>query len=177
LKLTFPAVPAVVPAELGALSGLATLSIIGDGNSPAGKLPGEFTSLSSLNSLRLESTALTTPPDIPSALTSLQLIKNAAMSPTLPSSLFSSSLTTLIINSQPLSNPLAQLSSSTTLQASLRTLDLTQTQLTGSIPSSLTDLRALAELHLDRNSLTGTVPKFGQDVVVSTSGNSGLQGA
>jgi hypothetical protein len=178
LKLAFPAVPANIPTEIGALTGLTTLSIIGDGKIPAGKPPAELTSLRSLSSLRLESTALSVSPDVSSTLTSLQLIKNAAMSPTLPSSLFASSLTSLVINSQSLtSNPLAQIGASSSLQGSLKVLDLTQTQLSGTIPGSLANLRALTEVHLDNNQLTGTLPPFGKGVIVTAKGNTGLQGA
>jgi hypothetical protein len=177
LKLTFPAVPAVIPHEIGALTGLTILSIVGDGNVPAGKPPAELSSLPSLTSLELESTALSVSPDISTTLTSYQLIKNAAMSPTLPASVFSSSLTSLVINSQPLTNPLAQIAASSGLQSSLKVLDLTQTQLSGTVPGSLAILRALTEVHLDGNQLTGTLPTFGKNVVVTAKNNTGLQGA
>ncbi|KAH9889384.1 L domain-like protein [Cubamyces lactineus] len=163
LQLSFPAVPAGIPDEIGGLTGLTNLQIIGDTNVPGGSLPSSFSQLTSLTALDIESTALEALGDAPfsssSKLTTLTLVKNAQMSNELPSSLFNVPLQNLVINSQPLaSDTLSNLASSTSLRGSLKLLDLSSTSLSGSIPSTISSFTALTELHLDGNSLANPLP-------------------
>ncbi|KAI0070470.1 L domain-like protein [Panus rudis PR-1116 ss-1] len=181
LTLTFPGVPALLPNETGALTGLTSLRVIGNSAIPAGSLPPSFTSLQSLLTLHLESTSITTLPSTLftslSKLTSLELIKNGQMGKDLPSSITSLSLQNLVVNGQPLTNPLSSIASSPSLQRSLQLIDFTSTSLTGTIPS-LTSLTSLVELHLDSNNLSGPLPSaFPSSLVALTlSNNSGLGG-
>ncbi|KIP11338.1 hypothetical protein PHLGIDRAFT_124980 [Phlebiopsis gigantea 11061_1 CR5-6] len=182
LSLTFPGVPSSLPNELGALSGLQSLSVIGNQAIPAGSLPGSFTSWTLLNTLHLESTAITSLPDslfsVAKSLGTLTLVKNGQMGNSLPSSITSSSLQNLITNGQSLTNPLSQLSQSTSLQGSLKLLDLSSTSISGVIPSSISSLSSLAELHLDSNSLSTPLPdSFPASLQILTlSNNTGLTG-
>lgn len=115
-SLTFPGVPADLPNELGALDGLESLAVVGNSAIPgtsllsrlvldaypafaAGTLPSNFTTWTSLNTLHLESTAITSVPDnifsVAKTLSTLTLVKNNQMSNNLPSSIASSSLQSL----------------------------------------------------------------------------------
>lgn len=118
-SLTFPGVPSSLPNELGALDGLQSLSVVGNSAVPgvyimfgdrihlltiplsAGSLPGSFTSWTSLNTLHLESTAMTSLPDnlltVAPKLSTLTLVKNGQMGNNLPSSITSSSLQNLYV--------------------------------------------------------------------------------
>ncbi|KAI0090689.1 hypothetical protein BDY19DRAFT_728537 [Irpex rosettiformis] len=162
LSLTFPGVPALIPNELGALTGLQSLSVIGDGSSPSGSLPSSFTSLTSLTNLHLESTSLGRLPDSLLALlnkiTTLTLIKNGQMGNSLPSSVTNSSLQNLVVNGQTLTNPLPVLTTSQSLQSSLKLLDLSSTSISGTITGTVSSLTSLIELHLDSNSLSAPLP-------------------
>ncbi|EKM53372.1 uncharacterized protein PHACADRAFT_211070 [Phanerochaete carnosa HHB-10118-sp] len=183
LSLTFPGVPASLPNELGALSGLQSLTVVGNSAIPAGTLPSNFTTWTSLNTLYLESTAITSVPDnifsVAKTLSTLTLVKNSQMGNGLPSSITSSSLQNLIVNDQSLANPLSQLSSSSSLQTSLKLLDLSSTSISGVIPSSISSFSSLVELHLDSNSLTVPLPSsFPAPLqVLSLSNNTGLTGS
>ncbi|KAI0919093.1 hypothetical protein AcW1_003443 [Taiwanofungus camphoratus] len=99
LQLTFPEVPATLSSEIGGLSGLQSLQVIGDTNVPAGSLPSSINSLTALMTLGLESTAITALPDnlftSLSKVTTLTLVKNAQMGSDLPSSLTDLSLQNL----------------------------------------------------------------------------------
>ncbi|OCH83945.1 L domain-like protein [Obba rivulosa] len=162
LQLNFPAVPASIPTDIGALTGLHTLQVTGDTNVPAGTLPSSFTSLTLLSTLELQSSAITSLPDglfsSLDNLTTLTLVRNTEMSADLPSSIFTSSLQNIVVNDQALNNPLSALSSSDSLQLSLKILDLSSTSLSGNISSSISSLTALAELHLDNNDLNTPIP-------------------
>ncbi|CDO74707.1 hypothetical protein BN946_scf184847.g15 [Trametes cinnabarina] len=163
LQLSFPSVPASIPAELGGLSGLTSLQIVGDTNVPGGSLPSSFSHLAALTNLDLESTALTAVDDTLfsslSKVTTLTLVKNANMGSELPSSLLTIPLHNLVVNGQSLSSDvLSRLASSTTLRGSLNLLDLSSTSLSGTIPASLSSLSALTELHLDNNALATPLP-------------------
>ncbi|OSC97308.1 L domain-like protein [Trametes coccinea BRFM310] len=163
LQLTFPSVPASIPTELGGLTGLTNLQVIGDTNIPAGSLPSSFAQLTALTSLDLESTALTAIDDTLfsslSNVTTLTLVKNAKMGNELPSSLFSLPLQNLVVNGQSLSSDaLSNITSSMSLRTSLKLLDLSSTLLSGPIPASISSLTALTELHLDANALTTPLP-------------------
>ncbi|KAI0629442.1 hypothetical protein C8Q77DRAFT_1065585 [Trametes polyzona] len=163
LQLTFPSVPASIPTEIGGLTGLTSLQIVGDTNVPGGSLPSSFSQLTELTNLDLESTAITAmDANLFTSLnkvTTLTLVKNAKMGGDLPSSLFSLSLQNLVVNNQALSsNSFSSLLSSDSLRGSLKLLDLSSTSLGGSIPSGISSLTSLVELHLDSNSLTNPLP-------------------
>ncbi|KAH7907348.1 RNI-like protein [Hygrophoropsis aurantiaca] len=162
LQLTFPGVPATLPNELGSLTGLESLQVIGGNSIPAGALPSSFTNLTAISNLRLQATAITSLPDnlfsYLKAVTTLTLVNNPKMGTSLPSTLPQLSLQNFVVNSQPLSNPLSSLSSSSSLQASLQLLDLSSTSLTGTIPSSISSLTALTQLLLTSNNLQAPLP-------------------
>jgi hypothetical protein len=103
-----------------------------------------------------------------------------------------------IVNSQPLTNPLSTLASSSSLQSSLKLMyvlfsiftsaadsfsyllsDFTATSMTGTIPASISALSALTELHLDSNnlqtSLPSTLPATLQ--LLTLSNNTGITGS
>jgi len=178
LELTFPAVPALIPSEIGAFSQLQSLQVTGDGNYPAGALPESFRNLTALTTLHLESTAITTiPSDLFSLLTKvtdLTLIANGKFAGDL-TSITSLALQTLIINGQRLTNPIDSLAGSQSLQKSLLVLDLSSNSLSGSIPSSVSSLAALTQLHLDNNSLgqalPGSFPRSLQSLTISNNTN------
>lgn len=162
LKLSFPSVPAVIPGQIDGLTMLQTLQLVGNNAVPAGSLPSSFSNLTELSSFELESTAITA---FPNALfsslkniTSLTLVKNAHMGNALPSSLTSTSLQSLVVTNQALSNPLVVLANSTSLRSSLTLLDLSATNLTGTIPSSISSFSSLVELHLEDNDLANPLP-------------------
>ncbi|TFK50847.1 hypothetical protein OE88DRAFT_1617378, partial [Heliocybe sulcata] len=140
LQLTFPSVPSLLPNELGALAGLQNLSVIGNNAMPAGSLPASFTNLTSLTTIHLESTALSSLPDSLftniTKLSTLALINNAQMGNQLPSSIRKLSLQSLIVNGQPLNNPLQSFAFSSSLTSSLQLLDLSSTNLTATIPQA-----------------------------------------
>lgn len=83
--MTTPGVPASVPTELGTLTGLQSISIIGNNRVPAGTVPPSFNNLTALTTLHLESTGLSALPDTLFAkgaidgLQTVQLIKNTGM--------------------------------------------------------------------------------------------------
>ncbi|KAI0821144.1 hypothetical protein BC629DRAFT_1587454 [Irpex lacteus] len=187
LSLTFPGVPSVMPNELGALTGLQSLSVIGDGNSPSGSLPSSLSSMTSLTNLHLESTALGSLPENLLAslnkLATLTLVKNSQMGNSLPSSITNSSLQNLVVNGQTLSNPLPFLTTSSSLQSSLKLLDLSSTTISGTITGSISTLTSLTELHLDSNNLSAPLPgSFPPNLQILTLSNNtqlvgGVQGS
>ncbi|THH18676.1 hypothetical protein EW146_g2349 [Bondarzewia mesenterica] len=102
LQLTFPAVPASIPAEFGNLTALETLKIIGNNKIPGGSLDQSFSSLTMLSTLHLESTGLNAFPKTLSNLTSLTLIKNAQLPSQLPANVVELPLQILIVNNETL---------------------------------------------------------------------------
>ncbi|PCH36604.1 L domain-like protein [Wolfiporia cocos MD-104 SS10] len=162
LQLTFPGVPATFSSEIGGLTSLESFEVVGNSDIPAGALPSSFTNLTALLTLELQATAITAlQDDLFSSLknvTTLSLVRNAKMGTSLPTSLTSLPLENLIVTNQALSNPLATLANSSTLQSSLKLLDLSTTNLTGTIPASISSLSALVELHLDTNDLSNPLP-------------------
>ncbi|KAH9047327.1 hypothetical protein EDB84DRAFT_1462383 [Lactarius hengduanensis] len=108
LQLTFPAVPASLPAEFTNLTALENLEIIGDGNSPAGGFPEPFGALTALAALHLENTALGPLPDTLQNITSLTLVRNAQVGSSLPPSISDSGLRFLVVNHEPLTLSAAQ---------------------------------------------------------------------
>lgn len=178
IVLTFPGVPAVIPTEISSISTLTSLKITGDGNLPAGSLP----LISSLNILDLENTALTAFSDDAfssiKSLNSLTLVRNSKMGSTLPSSLGSLSLKSLIINGQTIGSVDVLLGSSS-LASSLQTLDLSSDGITSSLPSDLSGMKALAELNLSGNDIAGPFPTAMPPAlqVLNLEGNSKLSGS
>ncbi|KAI0262235.1 hypothetical protein BC834DRAFT_959004 [Gloeopeniophorella convolvens] len=122
LQLSFPAVPASLPAEFTNLTALETLEISGDGNSPAGPFPGTFGALTKLSSLHLESTALGALPDTLQNLSALTLVRNTQLGITLPPSAGSGNLRTLVVNNEALTLSAAQ--STALCSGQLQTCDL-----------------------------------------------------
>ncbi|CCM05214.1 uncharacterized protein FIBRA_07424 [Fibroporia radiculosa] len=162
LQLTFPAVPTVIPEEIGGLTGLQTLQIVGNTEVPAGALPTSFTNLTALSTLEFQSTAIT---QLPNSLftslkniTTLTLSENAQMGSTLPSSLTDLPLQNLVVTNQALQNPLSVFVNSTSFRSAMKLLDLSTTTLSGTIPATISSLSSLVELHLDNNNLTSPLP-------------------
>ncbi|KDN47041.1 hypothetical protein RSAG8_03818, partial [Rhizoctonia solani AG-8 WAC10335] len=176
--LTFPGVPAVIPAELSSITTLTSLKITGDGNLPAGSLPA----LSALTNLDLENTGLTSFSNdafsSTKSLSSLTLVRNSKMGSTLPSSLGSLSLRSLIVNGQALTSSGAVFSSSS-LASSLQTLDLSSNSITSALPSDLSGMKALAELNLSGNDVAAPFPTAMPSTlqVLNLEGNSKLSGS
>ncbi|PIL33604.1 hypothetical protein GSI_04227 [Ganoderma sinense ZZ0214-1] len=191
IQLSFPNVPARIPDEVTALTGLTSLQMIGDTNIPAGDLPVAFNNLTALATLYFESTAITTLPSTVltslSKLTTITLVKNANMTGDMTPGLASLPLVNLVINNQPLpANPMSALLSSSSASPALQTISLTEflsdlssTSLTGSLPSDLSAFTSLVELHLDNNALTNPLPsKFPSTLQALTlTNNTQLQGA
>ncbi|KAG1725440.1 L domain-like protein [Suillus lakei] len=182
LQLTFPGVPATLPNELGALTGLESLQVIGGNSIPAGALPSSFTNLTSLSNLHIEATSITQLPDtlfsFLTAITTLTLIRNPNMGSSLPSSLTQLPLQNLVINSQTLTNPLPSLSSSPALQTSLKLIDLSSTSLTGPIPNTISSFSSLTQLLLANNNLQPPFPTmFPPSLqILNLQNNTGLSG-
>jgi Leucine-rich repeat (LRR) protein len=97
-KLTAPAIPQSLPTELGALTALQTLSVIGDNTLPGGNFPTTFTALTKLTNLHIEATGLSNLPDdlfkSLASVTAFELVNNDKMTG-VPSSLPSLSLGSL----------------------------------------------------------------------------------
>ena len=178
LILVFPGVPAVIPSEIASISTLTSLKITGDGNLPAGSLPA----IRSLNILDLENTALTTLADdtftTVKSLNSLTLVRNSKMGSTLPSSLGSLSLRSLIVNGQGVGS-LDVVFSSSSLAESLQTLDLSSNGITSPLPADISGMKALAELNLSGNDVAASFPTAMPSTlqVLNLQGNSKLSGA
>ncbi|KAH9919068.1 RNI-like protein [Amylocystis lapponica] len=159
LELTFPGVPATLPDELGGLTGLQTLKVVGDTTVPAGALPSSFTSLTALSTLDIESTAITAFPDaLFSSLkrvATLTLVKNSKMGGSLPSSLAGLSLQNLVDPSS-----ISSLSSLTELHLgsndlSGSLLDLSNnTGLAGAVSGSFCSLADLQDCDVSGTGLT-----------------------
>ncbi|KAH0829125.1 RNI-like protein [Lanmaoa asiatica] len=184
LQLTYPGVPATLPNEIGGLTTLQTLEVIGGNSTPAGSLPSSFTNLTSLTNLHLEATSITALPNSLFAspgltgLATLTLVRNSQMGAALPSSLTGlTGLQNLVINSQALSSfALETVIASSSLATSLHTLDFTSTSLTGSIPSAMSSFKGLTQLLLGSNNLTGAVPTFPSTLQVLELGGNGRLG-
>ncbi|KAG8714975.1 hypothetical protein FRC11_006305 [Ceratobasidium sp. 423] len=176
--LTFPGVPAAIPAELTSISTLTSLKITGDGNLPAGSFP----TLSSLTNLDLENTGLTSFSNdaltSTKSLSALTLVRNSKMGSTLPSSLGSLSLRSLIVNGQALTSADAVFGSSSLAQ-SLQTLDLSSNSITSALPSDLSGMKSLAELNLSGNNIVAPFPTAMPSAlqVLNLEGNSKLSGS
>ncbi|KZT69641.1 L domain-like protein [Daedalea quercina L-15889] len=183
LELNVPGIPTIVPDQLGALTNLQTLQVVGDNQYPAGSLPSSFTNLTALATLELQATGITSIPDglfdSLKNVTSLTLEKNVQMSSTLPSSVAQLPMQNLVITNQVLTNPLSTLLNSTSIQSSLKLLDFSTTNMTGSIPASVSSLKSLVELHLDHNDLTNPLPSSFPSTleIIDLANNTGLSGS
>lgn len=84
-----------------------------------------------------------------------------------------------VVNSQTLSTQLSTLLSSSSLQSTLKLLDLTATQLGSSIPSTISSFGALTELHLDDNNLQSPLPASfpGSLQILTLTNNTALSGS
>ncbi|GAB1518450.1 hypothetical protein RhiTH_001509 [Rhizoctonia solani] len=155
--LTFPGVPAAIPTELSSISTLTSLKITGNGDLPSGSLPA----LRSLTNLDLENTGLSSFADdafsAVNTLNSLTLVRNLKMGSSLPSSIGSLSLRSLIVNGQALTSLDIVLSSSS-LASSLQTLDLSSNSIASTLPSDLSGMKTLAELNLSGNDISSPFP-------------------
>jgi hypothetical protein len=113
-QLTFPAIPASLPAEFTNLTALENLEIVGGGNSPGtfgapcpggvltrrpvgGPFPATFGDLTALTALHLENTALGPLPDTLHNITSLILVRNTQVGASLPSSISDGALRNLYV--------------------------------------------------------------------------------
>ncbi|CAE6468397.1 unnamed protein product [Rhizoctonia solani] len=175
--LTFPGVPATIPAELSSITTLTSLKITGDGNLPAGSFPA----LNALTNLDLENTGLSFSNNAFSSaksLSSLTLVRNSKMGSNLPSSLSSLSLRSLIVNGQAMTSADAVFSSSS-LASSLQTLDLSANSIASALPPDLSVMKALAELNLSGNDIAAPFPTAMPPTlqVLNLEGNSKLSGA
>ncbi|KAG9004113.1 hypothetical protein FRB95_001757 [Tulasnella sp. JGI-2019a] len=197
LQLVAPGVPQALPSELQYLVGLTTLSIVGANQAPTGAIDPLLT-LHGLTSLTLQQTALTasfTSNELSTAfpgLTALSMNKNTGITisgSTLAGITQLSALTGLVMNFQTI--PINALdiitntgnSNQTPLQSSLTTLDLSSTNIGGTLSSGLAQgLPNLVELHLDNNAFTA-LPANDAGVVfppkvtsVSIRGNTAMSG-
>ncbi|KAF8757551.1 hypothetical protein RHS01_03431 [Rhizoctonia solani] len=176
--LTFPGVPAAIPTELSSISTLTSLKITGNGDLPSGSLPA----LRSLTNLDLENTGLSSFADdafsAVNTLNSLTLVRNLKMGSSLPSSIGSLSLRSLIVNGQALTSLDIVLSSSS-LASSLQTLDLSSNSIASTLPSDLSGMKTLAELNLSGNDISSPFPAVMPTPlqVLNLEGNSKLGGA
>ena len=108
-QLSFPAIPASLPAQFTNLTDLESLEIVGNGNSPgmtrvvscwmmftyqpvAGSFPTNFDALTKFSSLHLENTALGALPTTLQNLTSLTLVRNVQLGSSLPPGTMGSAL-------------------------------------------------------------------------------------
>ena len=145
-----------LPAELGNLSSLTTLTLRGNNLGP---IPPELGNLTSLTTLDLVGNRLTgpIPPELGNLtrLTTLNFYLNDLRGP-IPAELGNlTSLEVLDLPSNKLSGPIpAELGNLT----SLTTLTLSLNYLSGPIPPELGNLKSLKELWLLTNNLTGPIP-------------------
>ena len=152
-----------IPAELGSLSSLRTLSLNGNplsgGNQLSGEIPAELGNLSSLERLRLHNNQLSgeIPPELGN-LTNLELLylHENQLSGEIPVELGSlSRLGRLRLFGNQLSGEIpAELGS----LSSIRELSLGGNQLSGEIPAELGSLSSIRELGLNHNQLSGEIP-------------------
>ena len=114
-QLSFPAIPASLPAQFTNLTDLESLTIVGNGNSPgmncgdllpddmftrrpvAGSFPTNFDALTQFTSLHLENTALGALPETLQNLTSLTLVRNVQLGSSLPPKAIGSALQSLYV--------------------------------------------------------------------------------
>ncbi|KAK4689563.1 hypothetical protein P7C73_g533, partial [Tremellales sp. Uapishka_1] len=177
LQLKYPGVPDELPTTLANLVGLQELHLIGNSTIPMGAFPSALFSLPSLNTLDMESTALTGPLATEAlsnatALTELYLTNNHQMGTTLPSLASSTKLLTLAVTGQGLTNV-----SAGDLPSSITYLDLSYNSLSGQI-LSLGQMTALTILYLEKNAFTSPPDSLPSSLTtLSLTGNPGLKGS
>ncbi len=147
-----------IPASLGTLSGLRTLSL--DQNQLTGTIPAELGNLSHLTQLHLNQNRLTG--GIPTQLGNLSRLHYLSLglnqlSGAIPTELGNlTGLTNLWLKNNQLTGGIpTELGNLTKLRA----LVLNDNQLTGTIPPQLGNLTKLTRLALDDNQLTGDIPE------------------
>jgi hypothetical protein len=163
LDLRLPNVPRTLNDLLGKLKTLQRLTISGDGQLPNGAIPPSIFQLENLIEFTLTSTGLTGPIpntfDKMTSLKSLQFRSNKQLNVPIPDTISSTSLTTLVYNSQNTSGIIPDfIGNSESLRSSLETLDLSLNKLTGKIPDTLMNLTKLKSLNLGGNLLSGEIP-------------------
>jgi len=148
-----------IPSQIDKLSSLTTLNV--GSNGFTGTLPEELYTLSNLTTLDLSDTNLRGP--LSAAVGGLSKLKifrasNTQLSGTLPTELFSlTNLFTLDLSSAAFTGSLSGLpfSELTNLDAAL----LSDNGFTGTIPSGLEDIPYLKTLELHDNDLSGSIPE------------------
>ena len=147
-----------IPAELGNLSNLESLSFYG--NALTGPIPTELGSLTTLRYLVLGENELTGP--VPTELGNLSnletlFLSDNALTGPIPTELGNlSNLESLFLYRNALTGPIpTELGSLTTLHY----LVLKENELTGPVPTELGNLSNLETLSLDYNALTGPLPR------------------
>ncbi|XP_078148859.1 leucine-rich repeat receptor protein kinase HPCA1-like [Carex rostrata] len=148
-----------IPTTIGNLKNLSFLAL--NSNKFSGSIPSEIGSLLNLTWLDLADNQLTGPLPITPGLDSLvktqhfHFNKNQ-LTGTISAALFSSnmSLKHIIFDHNNFTGPLPNTMNLTTLE----TLQLNNNKLSGSIPTSITNLRNLSVLNLANNTLTGNIP-------------------
>ncbi|CAA7045312.1 unnamed protein product [Microthlaspi erraticum] len=148
-----------LPANIGALSNLDTLTV--KGNRFTGPIPSSLSNLTRLNYLNLGGNLLTGA--IPLGFANLKLLSNLnlddnRLSGTIPN-IFKSmtKLRILTLSRNRFSGKLP--SSMASLAQTLAFLELSQNNLSGSIPSYLSRFNKLDTLDLSKNRFSGAVPK------------------
>ena len=155
LRLNGNQLSETIPATLSNLSTLQELGLAG--NNLNGSIPAELSKLASLQQLSLSGNQLTG--EIPAALLVLSNLERVDLS--------DNRLTT---ETDGLPVPAS-------VNLTLEFLDLSQNQLSGQIPDTLSNWRRLNELHLAENNLSGDIPatlnwgSFSQLALLDLSGN------
>ncbi|CAG8436819.1 6896_t:CDS:2 [Ambispora gerdemannii] len=153
LSLVNPNIPGVVPNDFGKITTLQKLTITGNNQQPSGPLPSNFVKMANLSSLVIQSTNIGPFPDNLDKLSSLKtltLIGNKQFGDSIPASIGSLSLQSLTISSQGLSGNIPDFIGNSK--------ELSSNQLSGSLPSSVLQLKNLVTLNMGNNNLSGSLP-------------------
>jgi len=164
LFLQTPMVPQILLPSLGELKALKNLSIIGTNKQPTGPIPQTLFKLPALENVLLQFTGLTGAfPEMTSPLKTLNMINNVNLSDSFPP-VSNLPLVSMTVSGQNLTGSVPDLiGNSPTLQTTLKILDISQNLLSGSLPSSLTQLKSLQKLNLEGNRLSG-----GLDIIANS---------